>query len=399
MKEGKSLTELATELERVAGSKKDFIAPAPAVTMVALPAVHITDAYTPMIDLNGARYGVTGYAHGQLAQYAGIPKAYYDRMKTEAPQLLAENVNCWLSKTTDKRMVRTVDHKVRAFLSDKFRPLDNHDLAMVALPELIGKGAEVVSCELTETRLYIKAILPNVSRHIDCDMNREREFQETGKSRLDHAARMNANAAAGFKRGDLINPMICLSNSEVGAGSLKVEIGGFVIACLNGLLSMAAFKKYHVGRGQASDAETEIRELLSTEARQADDAALWLKVRDITRAAFDELKFHNFADKLQAAATERIETGDLSAVVEVIAEKYNLTDSVGDNILKHLINGGDLSKYGMAQAVTAAAQEVEDYDLATDMERIGGQVIELPMKDWRKIAQGEAIAVAGREHF
>src|SRR5262245_14401480 len=104
---------------------------------------------------------LTNYAHGQLSQHLGIPKAYYDRMRAEQPALLAGNVNTWFkADATNKRMLRTLDGQVRAVLSPKYRPLDNFDLANVVLPTLIDRKAEIVSAELTETRMYIKAILP-----------------------------------------------------------------------------------------------------------------------------------------------------------------------------------------------------------------------------------------------
>ncbi len=57
------------------------------------------------------------------------------------------------------------------------------------------------------------------------------------------------------------------------------------------------------------------------------------------------------------------------------------------NINKHLIEGGDLSRFGLANAVTRAAQDDEiDYDQASNMERMGGQLIELPQGEWRTLA-------------
>ncbi len=85
-------------------------------------------------------------------------------MKLSDPALLAHNVNTWLhSAGNEKRMIRTVDGRARGFLSPKYRPLDNYDLGQAVLPALIKAGAQVVSSELTETRMYIKAILPSLS--------------------------------------------------------------------------------------------------------------------------------------------------------------------------------------------------------------------------------------------
>ena len=47
---------------------------------------------------------------------------------------------------------------------------------------------------------------------------------------------------------------------------------------------------------------------------------------------------------------------------------------------------GDLSVWGLANAVTRTAEDVADYDRATELEATGGRVIELPRADWRAIA-------------
>jgi hypothetical protein len=85
-------------------------------------------------------------------------------MRAEDPALLAKNVNTWLGKNGDeRRMVRTLDKQVRAFMSPKYRPLDNFDLAQTVLPVLIENKVTITSCELTETRMFIKGILETLS--------------------------------------------------------------------------------------------------------------------------------------------------------------------------------------------------------------------------------------------
>jgi len=37
-------------------------------------------------------------------------------------------------------------------------------------------------------------------------------------------------------------------------------------------------------------------------------------------------------------------------------------------------------------AVTRAAQDLESYDRATELEYIGGKIIELPQTDWERLA-------------
>lgn len=160
MKTGKTLIELATEIERQAASRVDYIAPTQHLVMR-------DDAV--LGGLLGDGQGNTplnALAHRQLGDWAKVPAAYYDRLQAEAPALLATNINHWLAGSQDKRMVRTLDGNVRAWLSDSYRPLENHDLAEAVLPALLGMDLEIISSEITERRLYIKAVDKRINRDI-----------------------------------------------------------------------------------------------------------------------------------------------------------------------------------------------------------------------------------------
>ena len=61
--------------------------------------------------------------------------------------------------------------------------------------------------------------------------------------------------------------------------------------------------------------------------------------------------------------------------------RFSVTSGPG-----HLITGGTLTRWGLVNALTRTAEDVDTYDRATDFERFGGQVIELPRRDWERIA-------------
>lgn len=49
-------------------------------------------------------------AHRQISTYLDIPLKYYERMRKEAPELLAYNVNRWLQRVEPApRMLRTLE--------------------------------------------------------------------------------------------------------------------------------------------------------------------------------------------------------------------------------------------------------------------------------------------------
>jgi hypothetical protein len=103
------------------------------------------------------------------------------------------------------------------------------------------------------------------------------------------------------------------------------------------------------------------------------------------RGTLQEATFQQIVARWRDATQERI-TRDPVQVVEVTAKRFGLTEPERGSVLRHLVEGGDLSRYGLANALTRASQDVEEYDRATDLERLGGQIIELPRQAWQELA-------------
>ena len=120
MKKGKTLTELATELDRQQDAKRDFVADSRKLYMNPENGELEIDFGTGATErLDGPEiesFPIEQNAHRQLATWTGIPTKYYDRMPND---LKAVNVNHWLKNEPGNRMVRTLDGKTRAFIDRK----------------------------------------------------------------------------------------------------------------------------------------------------------------------------------------------------------------------------------------------------------------------------------------
>lgn len=348
MKQGRTLQELAAELERQQQTQKDFKAPTDRLALRVDgelgPRLHVgTQGAFPLRDL----------AHSQLAGYTGIPQKYYDRLRAEAPALLADNVNVWLDRAKEQRLVRTLDGEVRAFLSNRYRVIDNYTVAEAALPALLrqGSGLRVESCEVTETRLYVKAVSERLEVRV---------------------------------KGQAVQAGIVISNSEVGAGAFKVEPLVFILACLNGaILPEAGLRKFHIGRHAAE--LDEAVEVFADDTRKADDRALMLKLRDVVTAAFDEPRFKQVSERLNVTAGNAIWAEPGKAVDQAI-EVLGVSGAHRDGLLAALARE-DGTQWGLSNALTAYAQTVSDYEEATRLERAGGEVLLLDRTSWEEIAQ------------
>lgn len=352
MRSGRTLLSLAQELQRQLDTKKDLVVSSPLVR-------HNTSEHggtTLVIEEPGGpvAYGMTPLARRQLADKLGIPYAYFERMRENEPALLDRNANTWLQAESDRRLLRTLDGNVRAVLSDRYRRLDNYDLAEHVLPILQGLPDVVFeSVELTETRMYLKCVTPRL------------KFE--------------------MAPGDIVQAGIAISNSEVGQGTLSVQPLLFRLVCRNGLIvADRALRKTHVGRSLAQDDEGVT--VYQDDTLQADDKAFFLKVRDIVQAAVSEVTFRQAAEKMQQTMGIKL-TGDPVQTVQVLAQRYTLNDTERSGVLRHLVAGGDLSGYGLVNAITHFSQEVEDYDRATEFEMLGGKLIELSKPEWKALAE------------
>lgn len=361
MKAGKDLRALVEEIERRRESKKDFVVERRGLKLAPeVDGVHLHVGQAADLTLNKV-------AHSQLASVLDIPKGYYDRCLTENPDLLAENVNAWFEHDPSRaHTIRTLDNVGCAVLSDRFNPLlEYDDLAEAAVPALLELDAEIMSAQITDSRLYIKAVDKNVSREL-------------------------AKVGAYFGDGGhnivrVTSPAITISTSEVGMGALSILAGVYDEHCSN----LATFKerslrKYHVGKQH--DLGENIVEMLSNETLQKSNEALRLTVTDVVKGAFDEARFNALADKIEGTVSDSID-GDPVKVVELGRRKLNLTVDEGTSVLRHLIEGGQLNRFGLYNAITRASQDVESYDRASELERVGGALIDLPKGEWQELAQ------------
>ncbi len=103
-----------------------------------------------------------------------------------------------------------------------------------------------------------------------------------------------------------------------------------------------------------------------------------MKVQDTVRCAVDVAKFHLTVDKMRDAMEIPLADNPVQAVEE-LADRFLLTQNERGDVLRQLFMGGDNSRYGLINAVTAASKLADSYERATELERIGGELLALPV--------------------
>lgn len=348
MKQGRDLVALATELQRVSAAKQDFVVDSRSIRVRS----EAFGSDRGVLEVGTNALVIQPLAHRQIAEKVGVPQRYYDRMLADARELWASNVNHWFTAEPGRHMVRSLDGGARALLSDRYRRLDNEDVAGAALPVLLeSPDIQVVSCELTETRLYLKAIFPKVEAEV--------------------------------RKGDVVQAGVVISNSEVGLGALSVTPLIYRLVCTNGMVRAdEAWRKLHIGQMVGADSSGLA---LRGETVMAQDKAIALTLQDAIRGASAEAFRRSVLRMQEAAESTRIERP--IAAIEVLQKKLPLTKGEGESILERLIRDQDYTRYGVMNAVTNLANTVPDYDRASELECLGGRLLDLPANDWRQIAE------------
>ena len=359
MKTGRTIQEVGAEILRQSQAKEDYLVNTSSIVMEdwgGQPMLHLQgesglDLVEPL--------EIQQTAHRQIGDYLNIPRKYYDRMLEKDVGLLTYNVNRWFQREPEQRMIRTMDGHARAFLSNRYRRIDNLDIARVTLP-IIGEMPEAryESCQLTPDYLYIKVVNPKLTAEV--------------------------------VPGDVVQAGVIISNSETGQGSVCVQPLVYRLVCSNGMIvNDAKTRRTHLGRINSTDDNFLI---YSQETLAADDKAFILKLQDTVRAAIDEAKFARVVDKMRETRQAKLNTANIPNVVKMASASFGITESESEGVFQHLIQDADYTLFGLANAVTRYSQDVESYDRATKLEEIGYSVMTMSPELFRRINQVTSMA-------
>ena len=370
------LLDLMQKVKDQAERSKDFIAPTNALQIQTLnkdgsPADDSDQAKFSRIVVEREdgeptyMYNANEVALSHIGQRAGIDSRTMQRLQQGYPTQFDSVINAIWQKEPKNTMIRTFmdsdTHGIaRAVLSDKFKTFDNTNLLNSAIPQLMESEAKwkVVNADVTDKRLYLRL-------------------------------KSEVITGEGANKGDLMASGIGLSNSEVGAGSVQVYQMYWTLACLNGMQTENRHRQSHITSSQA-DGET--WKMLSSEAKDADNKALELKVRDLVAGYTSRESFDEVIDKMKTAGQDVIQ-GSVNNAVDNLGKVINLTKKETASVLDGLMAtigqegyaGNPVSRATMVNAVTNVANRV-DADEMDDWQRRGGQILNMNKTDWNRVA-------------
>jgi hypothetical protein len=286
------------------------------------------------LDGNDNPLPITNPCHSQIADRLEIPAKYYHKMEMEAPELLCSNVNTWLESLGKDFFVRGIGDDVRALLSERYRVIDHLDVIYCALNELQAHEAEIEDCYLSETEVNIKI--------------------KSGK--LKDFIR---------NRDDLMIGGLLFTNSETGHKALRLEPRLFRVKCTNGMvIENMVTRQVHLGNGEEDS-----------------DEMIYLSIRRSIKELFS--RFGEIIESLREST--EIKISNPQRVINNVVKNYSLSEVQKENILIAFGAEPELDQYGIANAITRAAQREESWERSLELERIGGKLIAMPMQDFKSL--------------
>lgn len=294
----------------------------------------------------------------QLLSKMGIPKTLYDRLKDDGHgDLNGHLLRELMDRTpTDKCfLLRTMDGHVRAVLSDRYKLIDNADLFFLAAEVFQGAGAELWDARLWDDGFELHGVAPHISGEVTLDRT------------FDPGDGWQSRWVGG--EGDVHNAAVRVRNSETGHGSCRVDMSILRRVCANLCVWSDGVSVIHAG---GKIAEGVIK---SDRTKELESEVVWSTIRDAVTTAFDEKRFSEYIERLNAATQVELPCEPRHAV-DALAASLDLSVERKDAILAQLLQTGDRTKFGVIQAVTASAHDAAPA-IATELEELGARLLDM----------------------
>ncbi len=289
----------------------------------------------------------TEWAHGQIAEKTGIRKEYYNAILDETGRdvktdIYGENVNYWFHTYPKVVLVRQMESQLIGLLSDKYRIIDNYDVAMGVLSAVTTKAKEL-GHKLEMAHAYVS---PKSMSYTVYDRNNFVTLPD--------------------KPEDKYWLGVSVRNSEVGYTAFEVAPLIVRQVCTNGMIRTDPFRKRHIGsRGEEGD-------IWSDRTKIAESELILSQVTDMVNYAFDKEKVQDYLNNL----------GELDDVLidptafEKTADIFKVSQEDMRAIMGTLEQN---TGYGLVQSMTSYANkmlETKNPEKGSELQRLAGRIIE-----------------------
>jgi len=286
------------------------------------------------------------HAVQQMAQTTELPLKFIDGLlgtaEPWAKELLAHNLSTIFGNRYRKQryLLRSVYGEVRGFLSDRYRRLDSRPIIEAFATEVQKKGALPYNGYVTDTKVALQAIMPEVYEPVP---------------------------------GELVAYGLSLENSDFGNGALSVRAYLLRIWCSNLAITQEEMRQVHLGRRLDDsmiysrrtyelDAETTVSALRDVIGTQLNAEALRHRMESIRQA--------NATAVDPAGAKETLRKLLLKSETDEVIEAYNSPDTCN-------LPAGNTS-WRLSNAISWIAGKTEDAERRLQLMKVAGDILPKP---------------------
>jgi hypothetical protein len=267
------------------------------------------------------RYSLSSFALGQVAERAGVPHPYLAGLLSDAgdapwrAELARDVLQRHYDHDSGRMLVRSVSGQIRGWLSDRFRRLDSRPLVDALTQEATALGAVPVDGVVTETRVALKILLPEILEPVPG------EYVVLGAE---------------------------WSNSDFGNGTHSLRAFLLRVACLNGAVTENALRQVHLGARLHEDLD------LSDRTYRLDTATNASALRDVVRNTLSA----KGRDRLLAQIRQAHETEYTGAQLATATRRLPKATA-----------------WRASNAISWIARATEDPEVRLDLERLAGGLL------------------------
>lgn len=328
-----------------------------------------------------------------VAAKLGIPQQYVRTMRTARPDILDANVNGWLHGRSVRRADGTRDEVykaderafllrlfrgdeggegvARAMLSDRYGlSMDNLDILTAVMSGIRDSGHQplVRVSDLSERAMRVRFEFPDRNVLAPRLLEGYRSpFDGNGKVKRagtfdELRQQYGAHHIFSVKDAPVVEMGFDLRNSETGGGAYTLTPVAVVVRCTNGLvMRKEGIRKVHLG---AKLAEGAVKPSLGT--LQKAGALVASETTDAVTQWLDQGYLESLISGLEEKAGVQIDSA--TETVPAVCAGLGFTPGEQKGILDLFVISGQPTAGGLAQAVSAYAQTVQDVDRAYEIE-------------------------------
>jgi hypothetical protein len=361
-----SIEQIVTELRRQVDNRHDFVIDTREIAVgisydgdpVIIPA---TDSARDFVPRDG--YPLLDSALMQVGGRAcegGIPSRFLKRVWDDNPYRTSDFLTGLMHDDGNRRLIRVLDGNVRAFLSNKFKCIDNLAIAEKAMNVAISHNAVPIEASVTDSKMRLRFVSKQIGEALQRVRDDNQKSWFAGGLGKQTALSKVAAQSWGELPGDTVHPALGFSNSETGHGGCDLDGGILLGACFNLAWVRKMIHEVHLGAALDEGVFSQ-----DTAIKHAD--LVYAKINDAVDSYFTADSFAKVIAGYDDAQKSEIRAPSVACRVAITASDA-LNESDLDNLLSFFVQQpGSTNEFNLGQAVSRLAQEVEP-DRANELE-------------------------------